>query len=89
MPAVHGGQQPLRLGGQGLPGAGLEPLQVEPWPWRLPIRLWSLAGQGLNHEGGEPAVQRGQAPGWEGAPGQVGWCQGDGALGSYPGLLFG
>ncbi|XP_060001839.1 WD repeat-containing protein 18 isoform X4 [Lagenorhynchus albirostris] len=28
VPTVHGGQQPLRLGGQGLPGAGLEPLQL-------------------------------------------------------------
>ncbi|XP_027825952.1 WD repeat-containing protein 18 isoform X2 [Ovis aries] len=28
MPAVHGGQQPLHLRGQGLPSAGLEPLQL-------------------------------------------------------------
>lgn len=39
MPAVHGGQQPLHLRGQGLPSAGLEPLQVAPWPWWLLVQL--------------------------------------------------
>ena len=66
MPAVHGGQQPLPLRGQGLPSAGLEPLQVAPWTRWLLVQLWPLGRQGLGHEGGK-----------QGALGQAGWYQED------------